>query len=53
MHTIKYNLYILIFIAFVFSIISGNAQELSPREHWPTPKGTKVAFVGYQYSFYD
>jgi len=51
--TIKYNLYVLIFIAFVISVISGNAQELSPRAHWPTPKGTKVAFVGYQYSFGD
>ena len=53
MHTIKYNLYILIFMAFIISIKSGDAQELSPRAHWPAPKGTKVAFVGYQYSFGD
>ena len=49
----KYNLYIFILIAFCISVKSGNAQELSPRAQWPAPKGTKVAFVGYQYSFGD
>jgi hypothetical protein len=53
MHTIKYNLYLVIFIAFSICVKSGNAQELSPRANWPAPKGTMVAFVGYQYSFGD
>lgn len=53
MQTIKYNLYILVLIAFGISLKSSNAQELSPRANWPAPKGTKVAFVGYQYSFGD
>ena len=48
-----YNLYIFILIAFSISVKSGNAQELSPRAQWPAPKGTKVAFIGYQYSFGD
>ena len=29
------------------------AQELAPRSYWPTPKGTKVAVVGYAYSSGD
>jgi len=29
------------------------AQELSPRAYWPAPKGTKVAVVGYSYSWGD
>lgn len=49
----KYNIYILILIAFSISAESGNAQELSPRAYWPAPKGTMVAFLGYQYSFGD
>jgi len=49
----NYSLYIFILIAFSISVKSGNAQELSPRANWPAPKGTKVAFVGYQYSFGD
>lgn len=40
-------------IVFCISIKSGNAQELSPRAQWPAPKGTKIAFAGYQYSFGD
>lgn len=49
----KCNLYFFILIAFNLYVESGNAQELSPRANWPAPKGTKVAFVGYQYSFGD
>lgn len=48
-----YNIYILVLIACSISVESGNAQELLPRAYWPAPKGTKVAFVGYQYSFGD
>jgi hypothetical protein len=29
------------------------AQELTPRTFWPAPKGTRVAVVGYSYSFGD
>ncbi len=29
------------------------AQELSPRTFWPAPEGTKVAVLGYSYSFGD
>lgn len=47
----KYNIYI--FIALSILAESGKAQELSPRANWTAPKGTKVAFVGYQYSFGD
>lgn len=50
---IEYNIYILMLIVFCISIKSGNAQELSPRAQWPAPKGTKIAFAGYQYSFGD
>ena len=49
----KYNIYILILIAFSIPIESGNAQELTPRAYWPAPKGTMGAFLGYQYSFGD
>ncbi len=49
----KYNIYILIFIALSILAESGKAQELSPRAYWPAPKGTMVAFIGYQYSFGD
>lgn len=31
----------------------GFAQELTPRAYWPSPKGTKVAVVGYAYSSGD
>ena len=47
------SLYIFILIAFSISVKSSCAQELTPRANWPAPKGTKVAFVGYQYSFGD
>ena len=50
---IKYNIYILIFIALIILAEPGNAQELSPRAYWPAPKGTMVAFLGYQHSFGD
>jgi hypothetical protein len=29
------------------------AQELAPRAYWPTPKGTNVLTIGYQYSTGD
>lgn len=32
---------------------SSLAQELVPRAYWPTPKGTNVLVVGYQYSTGD
>jgi membrane protease YdiL (CAAX protease family) len=48
-----YLVALLVLIAFGISVKLGNAQELSPRANRPAPKGTKVAFVGYQYSFGD
>jgi hypothetical protein len=32
---------------------AGNAQELSPRSYWPTPKGTRIAVLGYNRSTGD
>ena len=29
------------------------AQDLTPRAYWPAPQGTKLALVGYAYSFGD
>jgi len=29
--------------------VQGSAQELTPRAYWPSPKGTKVAIVGYSH----
>jgi hypothetical protein len=29
------------------------AQELSPRAYWPAPRGTKLFFAGYSYSWGD
>ena len=29
--------------------VSATAQELTPRAYWPSPKGTKVAIVGYSH----
>jgi hypothetical protein len=49
----KYDIFILILISFSIPAESGNAQELSPRAYWPAPKGTMVAFLGYQHSFGD
>ena len=39
----------------VLSLVAAGAtaQELSPRAYWPAPKGTKVAVVGYSYSWGD
>jgi len=31
----------------------GEAQDLTPRFYWPSPTGTRVAIVGYQYSAGD
>ena len=49
----KYNIYILILIAFSILAEPGSAQELTPRAYWPAPRGTMVAVLGYQYSFGD
>ena len=49
----KYDIYILILIAFSILAEPGSAQELTPRAYWPAPKGTMVAVVGYQYSTGD
>jgi len=40
-------------VLFCLVAVGGGAQELSPRAYWPAPKGTKVAVVGYQYSWGD
>ena len=39
----------------VLSLVAAGAtaQDLSPRAYWPAPKGTKVAVVGYSYSWGD
>ena len=39
----------------VLSLVAAaaTAQDLSPRAYWPAPKGTKVAVVGYSYSWGD
>lgn len=44
---------LLIWLASVLSADAASAQELSPRAYWPVPTGTKVALVGYTYSFGD
>ena len=36
--------------AFSFWSTATFAQELAPRAYWPTPEGTNVLVVGYQYS---
>ena len=36
--------------AFGFWSTATFAQELAPRAYWPTPEGTNVLVVGYQYS---
>lgn len=46
------NLRTYFFIIYFCSII-GSAQELTPRAYWPAPKETKIALLGYKYSFGD
>jgi len=36
--------------AISFWSVAGFAQELAPRAYWPTPTGTNVLVVGYQYT---
>ena len=38
---------------FIFISQDVNAQELTPRAYWPAPYGTKIALLGYKYSFGD
>ena len=42
-----------IFYLFIFLHQYINAQELTPRAYWPAPEGTKIALLGYKYSFGD
>jgi len=44
---------LLAFAVFGLLGVPAVAQELSPRAYWPAPKGTKVIFVGYVYSWGD
>jgi len=37
-------------LAISFWSVAGFAQELAPRAYWPTPTGTNVLVVGYQYT---
>ena len=39
----------------VFGLLAvpAGAQELSPRAYWPAPRGTKLFFAGYSYSWGD
>ena len=44
---------VLIWVGLGLFTVAGGAQELSPRAYWPTPKGTKVAILGFSYSSGD
>ena len=43
------------FLTSVIALLAAGitAQELTPRAYWPAPKGTKVAILGYSFSFGD
>jgi hypothetical protein len=45
----------LFLFAFVLAILAakGGAQELTPRAYWPAPRGTRVAVLGYSYTYGD
>jgi len=43
----------LTWVAGVLLAASVQAQELTPRAYWPAPKGTKLAVLGYSYSWGD
>ncbi len=45
--------YLILSMLMASAIKTADAQELSPRAYWPAPKGTKVAVLGYSYSFGD
>jgi hypothetical protein len=46
------SLFLVILLLLSF-LTKGMSQELTPRAYWPAPYGTKIAAVGYSYSFGD
>jgi hypothetical protein len=44
---------VLVWVVCSLYVAGAAAQELTPRTYWPAPKGTKVAVVGYSYSYGD
>jgi hypothetical protein len=49
----RFLLIVLLCIVCSFWVTESNAQELTPRLFWPTPKGTRVLVSGYSYSTGD
>lgn len=47
------SFYKLLVLPLLFFPLTGLAQELSPRIHWPAPVGTQVATIGYSYTSGD